>query len=369
MRAAATFCAAIALSLVLVSCASVDELPPDNDSTTLRRFDGEPLRKRDIMGRRPSAMALARALANIERGLREPWAENRDAGVLLEEVGKQAPADVRTAKNLWRLAEPVPPGLRREAFGEYGFYADAAPNHLFLATIRPETLEEEVAAMLREHSDKNERALLLAAWRRFSPEVSSRRDNYLASNWCFELGGARVAVVESLLGPHRRSHVLDAGKEMFGGVNVTIEGYALPEGLAMLVMPGESSPVAATIDALAKTGKTPASVEIDGGVVHVGLSQEDREFLKAALKGLAEGCCDVEYLPRGCTRFEATLDYLIGNAEARATLRFARTPDGWRLDRFVYEPAAASVIGRDGAALDLIAMLRKGEPESTVSGK
>lgn len=369
MRAAATFCAALALSLVLVSCASVDEIPPDSDGTTLRRFDGEPLRKRDIMARRPNAILLARALAYLERGLQEPWAENRRAAVIIENAGKQAPSEVRSATNLWRLAEPVPPGLRRGSFCEYGFYTDAAPNHLFIATIRPETLEEEVEAMLREHSDKDDRSLLLAAWRRFSPQVSMRRSNYLACNWRFELGSARVSIAESLLGPHRRSQVLESGHENFSGANVSVDGYALPEGLAMQVMPGESSPVAATIDALAKTGRTPASIEIEGGFVHLGLSDGDREFLAAALKGLGEGGCEIEYLPRGCTRFEATLDYLVGNAEARATLAFARTPDGWRLERFVYEPAAASVIGRDGAALDMIEMLRKSEPESTVSGK
>jgi hypothetical protein len=369
MRAAATFTAALALSLVLVSCASVDELPPDTDGTTLHRFDGEPLRRRDIMARRPSAIALARALVLLERSLREPWAENRNSGVLLEDAGKQSPEEMRSAKSLWRLSEPVPRGLRREAFGEYGFYADAAPNHLFLTSITPESLEDEVGRMLKEHSDKDDRSLLLAAWRHFSPEVSQRRNSYLACQWRFELGSARVSMVESLLGPHHRSYVLDAGHENFGGASVNMQGYVLPEGLGMLVTPGEVSPVAATIDALVKSGRTPAFVEIEGGVVHVGLSAEDREFLTAALKGMAEGCCEIDALPRGCARLEATFDYLVGNAEARATLAFSRTVDGWRMEKFVYEPAAASVVGREGAALDLIAMLRKGEPESTVSGK
>jgi hypothetical protein len=238
-----------------------------------------------------------------------------------------------------------------------------------MSSIKPATLEDEIKDMLREHSDKNDRLLLLAAWRHFSPAIALRCSQYLACHWRFELSGARVAVVESLLGPHRRSHVFDAGKDSFGGMNVIVSGYSLPEGLAMLVAPGEGSPVAATIAALAKTGKLPSSVAIEGGVVHVALTQADRDFLVAALKGLAEGCCELEYLPRGCTRFEATFDYLVGNAEARATLGFAKTQDGWRLERFVYEPAAASVIGREGAALDLTEMLRKSEPVSTVSGK
>lgn len=369
MRAAAFISAALCAGLLLAACSAVPDLPPDVDSTTLRRFDGEPLRRRDILARRPTAIAVARALACIERGLREPWVENRDAAVVLDDAGKTAPDDIRTARNQWKLSELAPGGLRREAFAEYGFYAEVSPTNMLAGGVTPETLEGEVARILAEHTDKDDRAVLLAAWRRFSPLITMRRENYLASHWRFELGSARVAVIESLLGPHRRSHVLDTGGEFLGGATLMVDGYQMPESISALVAPGESSPVSAAIDRLAIGGRPPANVNIEGSKIHVGLSPEDREFLAAALKGLALGCAEVEYLPRGCTRFEVVLDYLVGNAEARATLGFARNPDGWTLDRFVYEPAAAAVVGRGGAALDLIEMLRHSSSATTVSGK
>lgn len=369
MRAVLSISAFIFLGLSLVACASVELPAPDSDDTTLRRFDGEPLRRRDIVARRSSAISLARALARIERTLVEPWAENREAIVLLEDAGRIAPDDVRIAKNMWRLSEPVPRALRREAFDEYGFYADASPSQLFVGGVSPKSLEDEVQRLLLEHRQSTDPALMLAAWRRFAPLVHMRRENLLACRWDFELGSAKVALVESLLGPHRRTRVGQVGRENLSGSMVSMEGYSLPEGIALLVAPGEASPIAATIDALAATGKPPAFVRVDGATVHVGLTGDDREFLSAALKGMAQGFCDLEYLPRGCTRFEVTFDYLVGTAEARATLVLARTQDGWRIERFVYEPAAAAVVGREGAALDLIEMLRKTEPSTAVSGK
>lgn len=369
MRKALAICAALITSLALASCVTLEEPPPDIDGTTLHRYDGEPLRRRDIMARRNSAIALARALACIDRTLLEPWSENRDAAVLLEDAGRLAPEDVREARNMWRLSEPLPRSLRRELFSELGFYADASPSQLFTGGITPKTLEDEVQRVMQEHSKGGDKPLMLAAWRRFAPMVQQRRKNLLACRWEFELGSARVAVVESLLGPHRRCHLLEVGRENLTGANISLEGYTLPEGIALLVAPGEASPVAATIDALAATGRTPAYVRVEGAIVHVGLSPDDRDFLTAALKGMTEGLCDLEYLPRGCTRLEVTFDYLVGNAEARATLALARTQDGWKLERFVYEPAAAAVVGREGATLDLIEMLRKSEPNTAVSGK
>jgi hypothetical protein len=369
MRKAVAICAALILSVALFSCATVDEPPPETDGTTLQRYDGEPLRRRDIMARRNSAISLARALACIDRMLLEPWAENREAAIVIEDAGRLAPEDVREARNMWRLSEPLPRTLRRALFSELGFYADASPSRLFSGGINPKTLEDEVQRILNDHGKGGDKSLMLAAWRRFAPMVVTRRKNLLACRWEFQLGSAKVAVVESLLGPYRRAHLLETGRESLTGANISLDGYALPEGIAQLVAPGEISPVAPTIDALAATGRTPSFVRIEGATVHLSLSPDDREFLAAALKGMADGLCDLEYLPRGCTRIEATFDYLVGSAEARAAMTLARTQDGWNLERFVYEPAAAAVVGREGAALDLIEMLRKSEPTTAVSGK
>lgn len=369
MRCAATAAIALSLSLLVACCASVSHPPPPDAETTLRRFDGQALRRRDIVARRNDALCVARALEAIERGLREPWVENRTAAALIDDLAGMAPDDFRIAASIWRLAEPLPRGAGRTPFGEHGFYADVSPTQMISAGVTPATLERKAEALLREHSDAGEAALMLAAWRRFAPRVALRRENYLASCFTFELGSASTALRDSLLGPFDRSRVLSTGREFLGGSNVMVDGYALAQGLAMLVSPGESSPVAATIDALVKTGHLPGFVKLDGALVQVSLSEADRAFLVAALSGLANGCGDVEYLPLGCTRVEVELDYLMGNSEARATLGFGRVETGWRFEKFLYEPAAASVVGRPGATLDLLEMLRHSQAPVALSGK
>ncbi len=370
MRACLPSLAALALCLALSSCSFTPDVPkPQPDTTTLRRFDGEPLRRRDIQARRTGAIALARALMHIERELREPWIEARDAAVLIEHAAAGNPSEIQSARDLWRLSEPVPPGVSRGVFSEYGFYADPMPGRQFTPPISPADFEAAIAQMLGEHNDGSEKALLLAGWRHFSPEVVQRRDNYLAAAWRLELGGASVGLCESLLGPHRRSQVYETGHARLAGSNGTLEGYAAPDGVLETVAPGPPSPVSAAIDALAKaTGNArPLPLEVDGPAVRIALSDEDRAFLVSALKGLSEGCCDLAWLPRSTERIEVTFDYLVGNAEARATLGFSRTERGWVLNKLIYEPAAAAVVGRQGAALDLIAMLRASEPAGAVA--
>lgn len=357
MRGLPATSAALVLSLCLGACASPPSEPPEvRDVTTLHRFDGAPLKRRDIEARRPSALALARALMSLERELREPWAEDRDASVLMEQADRDG--EMRVARELWRLAEPLPRGLRRSQFAEFGFYADAGPSRRFLPPIAPPDLEGMAAAMLSEHHDRTESALLLAAWRRFSPEISGRRDGYLASRWSFSGGGAELVLNESLLGPHRRSSVKECDGAFLAGPTSVAQGYAAPEGVLALVAPSAPSPVQAAIDALAGQAGARIPVEIEGAGLRVELSEEDRAFLAAALKGLKDGCCDVAALPAGCIQLEVEFDYLVGNAEARSTLRFTRRESRWVLDKLIYEPAAAAVVGREGAALDLIALLR-----------
>lgn len=357
MRGLPATSAALVLSLCLGACASPPSEPPEvRDVTTLHRFDGAPLKRRDIEARKPSALALSRALMRLERELREPWAEDRDATVLMEQADRGG--EMRVARELWRLAEPLPRGLRRSQFGELGFYADASPSRRFLPPITPADLEGMAAAMLAGHHDRTQAALLLAAWRRFSPEISGRRDGYLASRWSFACGGAELVLNESLLGPHSRSSVGESSRAFLAGPASVVEGYSAPEGILALVAPGAPSPVQSAIDALAAQGNARIPVEIEGAGLRVELSEDDRRFLAAALNGLKGGCCEVAALPLGCTQVEVEFDYLVGNAEARSTLRFTRRESRWVLDKLVYEPAAAAVVGREGATLDLISLLR-----------
>ena len=88
------------------------------------------------------------------------------------------------------------------------------------------------------------------------------------------------------------------------------------------------------------------------------LDEVDSQFLEAALSGLKDGCCDLGEIPMACRRVQVTFDYLVRNAEARATLAFRLRAQGWVLELFEYEPAGAALLGAQGARLDLISLVR-----------
>ncbi|MCC6574221.1 MAG: hypothetical protein IT462_10560 [Planctomycetes bacterium] len=349
---------------LLAACASAPAPKPDDgpDGTSLRRYTGLPLTLSEFNENRGGAISVCRVLAALERDLHEQSNEARDAEILVDQATRSVGSDLRTARELWLGAERVPPGAGREVFHEYGYYGGEAEHELFAPRNAIPSLGAEAARLLETHADMSPRGQLLAGWRHFAPEVRQRAEGYLASSWRFELvsrGSARVSLCDSLLGPFERSRVEDAGDAYLAGPIMLYEGYRCPQGLMELVVEGPASPVAATISALARVGrgeKAELPVLIAEGYVRVDLSKEDRAFLSAALKGLSQGYADVADLPLNCRRFDVTFSYLVDLNEARATLGFKRIADGWSLEKFVYEPAAAQVMRRN-VSIDMMEMV------------
>ncbi len=311
---------------------------------------------------RSSAMATARTIERIEKELREPWAEQREPHVFLEQLTRKFPADTSIAMNLWETSEPLGRGQGRAGFSELGFYGNQYMPASFGTGIRPPTLEAMVGSMMRSHSDMTSEHSLLAAWRRFSPGLHDRREKYLSSHWEFTLdyvAPVHVAINDSLLGPHVRSEVIDTGGASFQGRPETVEGYTTSGVLVALLLPVQDSPVRPFVEALhASINGVPTSLPCK---LSQGPSQSNGEpdgrFLRVALKGLMHGTTELEALPGATDAVTVTFSYLLDDAEARSTLSFARDDGGWTLTRFDYEPAAASMI--DGSArLDLLPIVR-----------
>ena len=355
----------IALSLAAACAAPVQIAPPtEHPVTTLTRFEGSPIERREIQANSPGALAVARVLYLIDRELREPSAELRSARDLLNAVAEREPETVGLAEETWEALEQSPAGEWRRAFREFGLYRNPLMPAIFQSMVTPASLEAAVRKILRQHDDSTPRGRLLAAWRHFSPRITDRRANYLASAWTFELETttrAKLGLAESLLGPFARTAVRDPGGSWLDGPPARLEGYYAPAPVMELVAPGRTLPVQSTIDALVSALKRPGAripVAIDGDMTRVTLDEIDARFLEAALTGLKEGCSDLGEIPLACRRVQVTFDYLVENAEARATLGFRLGARGWILELFEYEPAAAALLGAQGARLDLISLVR-----------
>jgi len=358
---------ALLLAPLLIAAGCATRAPePDPDlpalrETTLTRHDGTAVSLEELQSIRASAMATADSIARIERELLEPWAETRTPAILIENLTLRHPADTRLAANLWESAEPPGRGHGRERFREYGYFSNQLMPTLFGARTRPANLEALVVELLKTHDDSTPVGLLLAAWRRFSPMVSSRQAGYLAAGWQFELDyfpPVRVSLAESLMGPHLRSGVA-SGDYSFPGPMESHDGYSSPLMLIDLLMPGPDCPVSQTVGALARlaAGERVSLPFTLAPGRRQAADDSEREFLSAALAGLAQGICELEYLPAATRTFSVTFSYLVDRAEARSTLGFARTGSSWELSLFEYEPASAKLIG-SSARLDLLPVLR-----------
>lgn len=331
-------------------------------ATTLTRFDGEAISLEELESIRASAIAAAETVARIEHGLREPGAEQRTPQQFMEELSALYPADTRLARTLWESAEPKGPGHDRREFREFGYYSNQLAPSVFGPRVRPQSLEDFVELLNRQHDDRTEEARLLAAWRRFSPIVATRRPAYLSASWQLELDYVRaveVKLAESLLGPHLRCTVGDTGGVSFQGPVDSHEGYTAPMLLLDLLLPGPSSPVGPAIEALSLMSdgsSEPLPFSLSDGR-RDATDELDVEFLRAALHGLKEGFAELDALPAGVMRITVTFSYLVDLGEARSSLSFRRTAGGWVLEMFDYEPAAASLLGSD-ARLDLLPGIR-----------
>lgn len=345
----------------LTACATSSQQPepegPLLRETTLTRFDGTAISLEELQSIRASAVAAADTVARLERSLLEPGAEQRTGAELMRELMARHPAESRLARTLWESAEPKGPGNSRQDFREFGWYSNQLDPLAFGPRVRPESLEDFAELLLRSHDDP-----LLAAWRRFAPATTTRTEGNLATSWRLELDYVQpieVTLSESLLGPHLRCGVVNAGGASFYGPPESYDGYSAPALLLDLLIPGPSSPVAPAIEALAQLadGETSAlPFRLADGRMEPA-DELDQRFLRAALNGLRQGHAELEYLPAGVLRVAVVFSYLVEQGEARASLSFKRAGASWELELFDYQPAAANLLGGD-ARLDLLPAFR-----------
>jgi hypothetical protein len=310
---------------------------------------------------------VADTVYRVEHEVAEPWQEMRSAAQLMGSVASRWPSDTQLADSAWSNAEAPGPGRAREVFREVGLYALPQGPFDVVLKARTATLEQFCEGLLAGHGATDDTSLLRCAWRRLSPPTLHRGDGYLASAWTIDLDyptPVRVGLSESLLGPHRRSHVPDHVGASFHGPMTSCEGYMCSAPLAELLAPGPSSPVAGVIEALRarvlQGTPLPPEMIADGPAS----SEQDFDFLKAVLRGLAGGSAEVAWLPRGARRVSVLFSYLVDAGEARVAMSLELAPAGWILDRFDYEPVAASLTGNSGARMDLMPMLRALRPAS-----
>ncbi|MBX3458929.1 MAG: hypothetical protein KF696_03050 [Planctomycetes bacterium] len=336
---------------------------PDPTETAILRYDGTPVTLEDLRGNRPSALCVADTVARLEKELREPWQETRDARALLSALLSAHAADTRNAESAWANAEPPAPGNARALFGEYGLYAVPVSPYAMGRRVRPSTLNEFIELVLESHHDRDDHGLLRSAWRRFSPATVSRNDNYMAGYWLFELdqpGGLQVAISESLMGPHQRSQVPWPGAYSYRGPMGMHEGYECSEILIGLLAPMRNSPVQEIIELL--HAFVNGQGQLSPGLLARGLKEtpdtQDRAFLRAALAGLRRGIAEISWLPAATRRVAVCFSYLVDVGEARSTLGLTLERGQWMLDKFTYQPAGASLTGNAGASIDLMPLLR-----------
>ncbi|MBZ0137482.1 MAG: hypothetical protein K8I27_14035 [Planctomycetes bacterium] len=354
------------LGVVIGACSTSPDTSPDDlpvlNETTLTRQDGTRISIEELRSLRPSAIATADTIARIDRMLLEPWAETRDATILIEHLRSRHPSDTRLAETLWETLEPPARGKGRDLFREYGVFANQLLANGFGPRARPASLPGYVEGVLANHTDADSKSLLQAAWRRFAPLVRERKAGYLASYWQLELdyvSSVNVALCDSLLGPFERALVLGGDEHSFFGPIDSYEGYTGSAVLLDLLTPGPQSPVEMCVEQLLDlAGGARSSVGFgvtDGAVERA--EDVDLEFFVAALSRLKDGWAEIDSLPRSVRTIGVVFSYLVDGAEARASLSFNRIPQGWELRMFEYEPAAANFVGGN-ARLDLMPTIR-----------
>ena len=168
---------------------------------------------------------------------------------------------------------------------------------------------------------------------------------------------SEVTLHDSLLGPFGRCGVGSAGSLSGLGPLGDMDGFQMPVEILDLLTPGAPGPMAELVGNLAQGRGLPALFRLAPGPVEK-LDAESTRFLAAALRGLGEGLCDLQYLPSGVTSLDVTFSYLLDVSEARASIGLRRDAGGWLIERFHYEPAGASLLGQRGARLDLMPLLR-----------
>lgn len=343
-------CAPILMLLVLASCATGPAPDPEREAlrdSTLERFDGTPITVEELKAGRSTAITTARMIALAERSMHEPQFEARDARAILEDLRRAQGHDAAIAMDAWQCAEPRAPGARRHLFAEHGVYASALLPFVPGPRMHPREFVDYLAEVRNVHLQFTPDTTILAAWQRFAPLVTDRRDQYIASCWAFELdypGMRHLLLRDSLLGPFARC-AMYASDVSFLGPEDVMDGYTGPRALLELLQPGPTCPLPGLVDDwLARCGNP---------------TDEDGKFLKAALTGMRDGLCSLEQLPAGTVTLQVTYSFLIGAAEARATVRLSRSGNAWVPVVIEYEPAAASITGNGGARLDLLDLLKQ----------
>lgn len=348
--------------LLLCGCASTQDAPPPDQprlTTLARLYEGERITLEDLRASRESALACARTIAMLDRELREPWLEDRDARVILEHLRRKDSVTVAIAATAWETTEPCARGSDRGVFGELGLFGARRSPGILVARPAVGSLQEYAQRCLQAHREDAEQSRILAGWRRFAPELADRGTQYLASNWRFTVGlDTELELSDSLLGPFARCNVRKTGSMSGMGPLDSLDGYEMPRDLLEAVTPDVPGIVRPLVDALAGSRGLPAHIRLLPGPMERA-GEEESNFLASALRGLKEGACDVEYLPAGTSSFSVVVSYLLGTSEARAGLTLHRQGRNvWRIDTFFYEPAAASMVGQRGARLDLLPLLR-----------
>ncbi|MCC6464811.1 MAG: hypothetical protein IT463_05670 [Planctomycetes bacterium] len=352
--------AAVSCTLLAASCRSLghDGARPEPVPTTLRRFDGGRVSLDDLRLGRERALAVATALELVEREIRDPSAEDRDARVLLGQLRRLHPEVFSQAEPAWEAAEPAIRAQGRGLFGECGCYADPRQALLPGAAADPPTLLQAVQDMLPAPAEAEPERLLAGCWRRFSPRLGTRGAQYLASAWAFELDWPTPVTLllrDSLVGPFVRSVAQAPGASIISPPEER-DGFAAPLLAHELVAPGPIGPLAALPDALGRRALPPGITLSPGAIQHP--DADDRNFLAAAFAGLRAGCVLPESIPAATTRLTVCWSYLLDRSEARATVVLVRRGTGFELQTLDYQPAAASKLGQDGATLDLMPLLR-----------
>ncbi len=354
--------AGLCCGVLCCACASTqDASPPEQPRTTTlqRLYDGERITLEDLQATRQSALACARTITLLDRELREPWLENRDARVLLEHLRRKDSVSMAMAATAWETSEPCARGSDRGAFGEFGIFGARRSPGLLVARPRIGSIQEYAELCLQSQREENDQTRVLAGWRHLAPELVDRGPQYLASNWRFTVGqDTELELSDSLLGPFARCHVRKTGALSGMGPLDSLDGYEMPREILDLVAPDVRGVIRPLVDALAGNQGLPAQFRLVAGRSEKA-GKDESTFLLAALRGLREGAGDVEYLPAGTSSFSVVVSYLLDTSEARAGLTLQRQGrNTWQIDTFFYEPAAASMLGQRGARLDLLPLLR-----------
>lgn len=347
------------LLLAVAGCSSaiIEEPVQDGTLTTLPRFfEGDRVTLEELAASRQLAVSCAQALARVDRELREPWIEARDARFLLGQLRGRAPVEFELAETAWLGAEPCSGGPDREAFGEIGLYRPHRKQGESWLRANPDSLEGHVANLLRSAREDTARGRLLSGWRRLAPAVTSRGAAYLSSVWEFSIGAeSRVELRDSLLGPFTRCAAYASDEVGASGPLADAGGFEMPAALLHELQPGPGLALGSLLRGLCGDGPPSGFVLADGP-----LARNGEPVLVSLLPALTDGMCGIEYVPAGAASVRVTVSYLVGRCDARAEITLRRAGfSTWTLGRLTVEPPAEKPhAGRRGQALDLMPLLR-----------